>query len=91
MIVQMSLLCSVHEHQPFANAMVESIERIVRDFKGSSQAVPDYPSLLGTMRVIQRETAAFQWSALFDSVERTIQARLSEADPHPKPLARKRK
>lgn len=91
MIVQMSLLCSVHEHQPFANAMVEAIERIVRDFKGSAHAVPDYPSLLGTMRVIQRETAAFQWSALFDCVERTFQDRLSKADPHSQPLVRKRK
>ena len=91
MIVQMSLLCSVHEHQPFANAMVEAIERIVRDFKGNPKAIPDYPSLLGTMRVIQRETAAFQWSALFDSVERTIQDRLSKADPHSKPLGKKRK
>ena len=91
MIVQMSLLCFVHEHQPFANAMVKAIERIVRDFKGNPQAIPDYPSLLGTMRVIQRETVAFQWSALFDSVERTIQDRLSKADPHPKPPAKKRK
>ena len=91
MIVQMSLLCSVHEHQPFANAMVEAIERIVRDFKGSPQAVPDYASLLGTMRVIQRETAAFQWSALFDSVERTIQDTLAEAEPYPIPAGRKRK
>lgn len=91
MIVQMSLLCSVHEHQPFANAIMEAIERIVKDFKGNPRAIPDYPSLLGTMRVIQRETAAFQWSALFESVERTIQERLSEADPHPKPLAKRRK
>ena len=91
MIVQMSLLCFVHEHQPFANAMVEAIERIVRDFKGNPQAIPDYPSLLGTMRVIQRETVAFQWSALFDSVERTIRDRLSKADPHPKPPVKKRK
>ena len=91
MIVEMSLLCSIHEHQPFANAMVEAIERIVRDFKGSPQAVPDYPSLLGTMRVIQRETAAFQWSALFDSVERTIQDTLSKAEPYPIPAGRKRK
>ena len=91
MIVQMSLLCSVHEHQPFANAMVEAIERIVRDFKGNPKAIPDYPSLLGTMRVIQRETAAFQWPALFESVERTFQDRLSKADPQPKPLGKKRK
>ena len=71
--------------------MVEAIERIVRDFKGKPEAIPDYPSLLGTMRVIQRETTAFQWSALFDSVERTIRDRLSRADPHPKPQAKKRK
>ena len=91
MIVQMSLLCSVHGHQPFANAMVQAIERIVRDFKGNPQAIPDYPSLLGTMRVIQRETVAFQWSTLFDSVERTIQDKLSKADPHPEPPAKRRK
>lgn len=91
MIVQMSLLCSVHEHQPFANAVVEAIQRIVRDFKGNPQAIPDYPSLLGTMRVIQRETVAFQWSALFTSVERTIWEGLSKADPRLRPTAKKRK
>lgn len=91
MIVQMSLLCSVHEHQPLANAILEAIERIVRDFKGNPKAIPDYPSLLGTMRVIQRETAAFQWSGLFESVERLIQERLSKADSYPKPLAKRRK
>jgi hypothetical protein len=91
MIVQMSLLCTVHEHQPFANAMVESIERNARDFKGDPKAIPDYPSLLGTMRVIQRETVGFQWSGLFDSVERTIQNRLSKADPHPKPSRKRRR
>ena len=91
MVVQMSLLCFVHEHQQFANAMVEAIARIVRDFKGNPEAIPDYPSLLGTMRVIQRETVAFQWSALFDSVERTIQDKMSKVDPHTKPRAKKRK
>lgn len=91
MVVQMSLLCSVHEHQPFANAMVEAIERIVRDFKGNPKAIPDYPLLLGTMRVIQRETAAFQWSALFDSVERTIQEKVSKVDAQSKPRAKRRK
>ena len=90
MVVQMSLLCSVHEHQPFANAMVQAVEVIVRDVKGSPKAIPDYPSLLGTMRVIQRETAAFQWSALFDSVERTIQDRFPRVYPHPKRPPKKR-
>ena len=91
MVVQMSFLCSVHEHQAFANAMIKAIEQNVRDFKCNPNAIPDYPSLLGTMRVIQRETAAFQWSALFDSVERTIQKTLSEADQHPEPPAKRRK
>ena len=91
MIVQMSLLCSVHEHQPFANAIVEAIQRIVRDFKGNPEAIPDYPSLLGTMRVIQRETAAFQWSGLFASVERTIRERLPKANPRQKSTAKRRR
>ena len=71
--------------------MVQAIQRIVRDFKGNPEAIPDYPSLLGTMRVIQRETAAFQWSALFASVDRTIRERLSKADPRLKPTAKKRR
>ena len=91
MIVQMSLLCSVHEHQPFANAIVEAIQRIVSDFKGNPKAIPDYPSLLGTMRVIQRETTAFQWSALFDSVERTVREGLLKAHTPPKHTAKKRR
>ena len=91
MIVQMSLLCSVHEHQPLANAMVKAAERNVRDFKGDPKAVPDFVSLLGTMRVIQRETVAFQWSGFFDSVERAIQDSLSNASPRPKPVGKRRK
>ncbi|KAL6720934.1 hypothetical protein ACLMJK_000034 [Lecanora helva] len=91
MIVQMSLLCTVHKHQPLANAIVEAIERIVRDFKGNSAAIPDYPSLLGTMRVIQRETVAFQWSSLFESVEGMIQQGLSKVEPHPKRSTKRRK
>ena len=85
MIVQMSFLCFVHEHQPFANALVRAIESIVKDFQGNPAAIPDYPSLLGTMRVIQRETAAFQWSALLESVERSVKEKLLKAEPLPKP------
>ena len=59
MVVQVSLLCFVHEHQPFANALVKAIEQNVKDFKCNKNTVPDDPSLLGTMRVIQRETVAF--------------------------------
>ena len=55
-------------------------ERIVRDFKGNPQAVPDYPALLGTMRVIQRETAAFRWLVLFDFVQRTIREDFKKAE-----------
>ena len=91
MIIQMSLLCSVHEHQPLANAMVKAIEQNVKDFKGDPKAIPDFALLLGTMRVIQRETVAFQWSALFDSVERTIQDTFSNASLRPEPLAKRRK
>ena len=91
MIVQMSLLCWVHEHQPLANAIMEAIERIVRNFKVNAKAIPDYPTLLGTMRVIQRETMVFQWSALFESVERMIPEKLSKALPRLEPLTKRRK
>ena len=79
MVIQMSLLCYVHEDQPFANAIIDAISRIVRNFRGNPKAIPDYPSLLGTMVVIKRETTAFQWSLLFVHVERTIRVGLLTA------------
>lgn len=91
MIVQMSLLCWVHEHQPLANAMVDAAERIARNFKGKPDNIPHFPSLLETMKVIQRETAAFRWSVIFDSVTRTIQDRLSAAEPQTRRPAKRRK
>ncbi|KAL9034994.1 MAG: hypothetical protein Q9214_006791 [Letrouitia sp. 1 TL-2023] len=52
MIVQISLLSYVDDHQSFANTLVKAIEQMISDFKVSPDTLPDYVSLVGT---IQRE------------------------------------
>ena len=91
MIVQISLLSYVHDHQSFANVLVKAIERMIRDFKVSPDALPDYVSLVGTLKVCHRETAAFQWEALFESVERKVRSCLFESNEAVKRTAKRRK
>lgn len=72
MVVQLSGLAFAHEQQSFALAIVEAIDRIVRDSGGDIAVVPDYVALLGTIRACQEQTAAFQWAALYEAVELKI-------------------
>ncbi len=76
MVIQLSGLAFAHEHESFALAMVEAIDRIVRDSGGDVGIVPDYVALLGTIRACQEQTAAFQWAALYEAVEHKIQSAL---------------
>ncbi|KAI4212295.1 MAG: hypothetical protein LQ351_005008 [Letrouitia transgressa] len=91
MIVQMSLLSYVHDHQSFSNTLVKAIERIIKDFKVSSDVLPDYVSLVGTIQVCRRETAAFMWESLFESVERRIQRCLLKVGEPVKRSSKRRK
>ena len=81
MVVQLSALGFSHEHQSLASAMVEAIERIVREAGKGAEGVPDYVSLLGTLRACQQQTSAFQWGSLYESVEDKIEASLKHPNP----------
>ena len=81
MVIQLSALAFAHEHESLANAMVEAIERIVKESGAEVEMVPDYVSLLGTLRACGQQTAAFQWATLYESVERRIQDALKPAEP----------
>ncbi|KAL8912042.1 MAG: hypothetical protein Q9171_002895 [Xanthocarpia ochracea] len=73
-VIQLSLLAFAHEDESLANALVEAIERIVRESKNDVAIVPDYIQLLGTIRACQQQTAAFHWTYLYESVERTVES-----------------
>ena len=81
MVVQLSALCFSHEHQSLASAMVEAFERIVREAGKETESIPDYVSLLGTLRACQQQTSAFQWGPLYESVEYKIEASIESPDP----------
>ena len=53
MVIQLSGLTFAHEHESFALAIVEAIDRIVRESGGDAGIVPDYVALLGTIRACQ--------------------------------------
>ena len=59
---------------------MEAIERIVKESGQDSDMVPDYVSLLGTIRACREQTAAFRWTLLFESVECRIQDALKNLE-----------
>ena len=89
MVIQLSALAFAHEDEPLANTIVEAVERIVADSKKDPDLVPDYTSLLGTVRACQQQTVAFGWSCFYEAVE----AKLRDAvrQPKAKPLKKRRR
>lgn len=79
-VVQLSALGFSHEHQSLASAMVEAIERIVREAGKETESIPDYVSLLGTIRACQQQTSAFQWGPLYESVEYKIETSIKHSN-----------
>ncbi len=72
MVIQLSGLAFAHEDEPLANAFVEAIERNVRGVGGEVTFVPDYVTLLGTLRAYQQQTVAFRWAPLYEAAEHKI-------------------
>ena len=77
MVIQLSGLAFAHEHEPLAGAIVEAMERIVRESGADVAIVPDYVSLLGTLRACQEQTTGFRWASVFEAVEHKIQQTLT--------------
>ena len=61
-----------------ANGMVEAIERMVQQSGLETNMIPDYVSMLGTLRACQQQTAAFRWAPLYESVEWKLKSVLLE-------------
>ena len=80
MVIQLSALAFATEDESLANGIVEAIERIVKDSGRELEVVPDYVSLLGTIRACQQQTAAFRWAPLFEDVEWKIEKELLRDD-----------
>ena len=69
MVIQLSALAFSHEEESLANAIVEAIEKIVKESGKDLDMVPDYVSLLGTIRACREQTVAFSWAPIFEAVE----------------------
>lgn len=69
MVIQLSALAFSHEEESLANAIVEAIEKIVKESGKDLGMVPDYVSLLGTIRACREQTATFSWAPVFEAVE----------------------
>lgn len=80
MVIQLSALAFAHENEALANSIVEAIENIVRESGGNMGIVPDYVSLLGTVRACQQQTAAFRWALLYEAAEEKIRKALDIPD-----------
>ena len=76
MIVQLSALAFAHEHDSFAGAIVLAAERILAHADKPMENAPHYGSLIGTIKACQQQTAGFQWSPIYESIERRIKAAL---------------
>ena len=73
MVIQLSGLAFAHGQEPLAGAIVEAMERIVRESGADVAIVPDYVALLGTLRTCQQQTAGFRWASVYEAVEHKIQ------------------
>lgn len=80
MVIQLSALTFAHDDESLANAIVEAIEKIVLESNGDVGIVPDYASLLGTLRACRQQTAAFRWALLYEAAEERIRKALGTPD-----------
>lgn len=80
MVIQLSALAFAHDDESLANTIVEAIEKIVLESKGDVGIVPDYVSLLGTLRACQQQTAAFRWALLYEAAEERMRKALGTPD-----------
>ena len=80
MVIQLSGLAFAHENESLTNALVEAMEKIAQESKSDMSIVPDYVSLLGTLRACQQQTAAFQWASLYEATEEKIRKVLASHD-----------
>ncbi|KAL8709905.1 MAG: hypothetical protein Q9220_005355 [cf. Caloplaca sp. 1 TL-2023] len=74
MVIQLSLLCSSHEIISLAQAIVEAIERNVKELGTDLARVPDYVSLCSTLRVCTQDTSDFPWNAYYRAVGEKVRS-----------------
>ncbi len=92
MVIQLSALGFAHEDESLANAIVEAIERIVKESGAEVDMIPDYVSLLGTLRACSQQTVAFQWASLYEAAEQRIErAPTDNQESEPKRKSKRRK
>ena len=80
MVIQLSGLAFAHDNESLANTLVEAMEKIAQESNSDMSIVPDYVSLLGTIRACQQQTAAFRWALLYEATEEKIRKVLASPD-----------
>ena len=80
MVIQLSGLAFAHDNESLANALVEAMEKIAQESNSDMSIVPDYVSLLGTLRACQQQTADFRWAFLYEATEEKIRKVLASQD-----------
>ena len=78
MVVQLSALSFSHQDEALAFAITEAMERMVREVGGQAGIVPEYMSLLGTIRACQQQTVAFRWLPLYEAIEYKLRRALRD-------------
>ena len=79
MVIQLSALSFAHEDESLAYAVVQAVENIAQELGGQTGIVPDYVSLLGTIRACQQQTVAFRWLPLYEAVEHKLLTSVQKA------------
>ena len=82
MVIQLSALSLAHQDEALAFAMTEAMERVAHELGGQAGTVPDYMSLLGTIRACQQQTVAFRWLPLYEAIERKLHYALRDREIH---------
>jgi len=86
MVVQLSLLLWAHHTKSLATGLTKALE--VRN-SGSTQNVPQFEDIMGTLRCISQQTSGFMWELVFAAVDAKLRedlrvpiSKLTRAMPH---------
>ena len=70
MVVQLSMLCWVHNNQSLASALTEAMRQRVKDapFGVDVGSIPTDSVMLGVLKACQEQTSAYPWELNFEAV-----------------------
>ncbi len=80
-VVQLSLLCWVHEKVSLSEGLLHALERRVEEAPAdaSERSLPSQAGLLGVIRACEEQTAAFDWTGLLFAIGQLLRVDRLEA------------